>query len=164
MEDAGAIAALINRAYRGESSRMGWTSEADLFDGPRTDENEVQSLISSDGSMMLLCIQGEKTIGSVLLKNMGSTAYLGMLVTDPRIQGSGIGSRLMLAAEVVARERFAARKISITVIRCRHELILFYERRGYRRTGEVQPLHTHGLSVPRVADLELEVMEKEVGE
>ena len=162
IDDAGRIVALVNRAYRGDSSRSGWTNEADLFDGPRTDESEVRDLIASDGSMILVCVQGTDIVGSVLLKKSESTVYLGMLVTDPLVQGAGIGSRLMQAAEAVAREQWAATRISITVITCRDELVAFYQRRGYRRTGRIAPVPLDDLSTPRADNLQLEVMEKEI--
>ena len=163
-EDASLITALVNSAYRGDSSRAGWTSEADLFNGPRTDENEIRDLINSHESMFLLCIQATEIIGSVLLRRTGTTAYLGMLVISPRLQGAGIGSRLMAASESAARNAWGIKKMSMTVIGCRHELIAFYERRGYRRTGQIEPLPLGGLSVPRIGNLELEVLEKEFGE
>ena len=162
IDDAGRIVTLVNRAYRGDSSRSGWTNEADLFDGPRTDESEVRDLIASDGSMILLCVQGTDIVGSVLLKKSESTAYLGMLVTDPLLQGAGIGSRLMQAAEAVAREQWGATGVSITVITCRDELVAFYQRRGYRRTGRIAPVPPDDLSRPRADNLQLEIMEKEI--
>ncbi|MEP6609389.1 MAG: GNAT family N-acetyltransferase [Burkholderiaceae bacterium] len=162
VDDASRIAALVNRAYRGDSSRLGWTNEADLFDGPRTDENEVRDLISAPGSMILLCLEGDEVVGSVLLKTLGPTAYLGMLVTEPRLQGAGIGSRLMLAAEATARQKWATTTISITVVSGRDELTAFYQRRGYRPTGQVESLPAHRLSVPRVDSLALAVMEKKL--
>ena len=160
-EDASLIAGLVNSAYRGDSSRSGWTSEADLFDGPRTDENEIRDLINSQDSMFLLCVQATEIIGSVLLRKTEASAYLGMLVVNPRLQGAGIGSRLMASAESVAREAWSIKKMSMTVIGCRHELIAFYERRGYRRTGRIERLPLDGLSLPRIGNLELEVLEKE---
>ena len=163
-EDASLIAGLVNSAYRGESSRAGWTSEADLFNGPRTDENEIRDLIKSHDSMFLLCMRATEIIGSVLLRKTGASAYLGMLVVRPRLQGAGIGSRLMAAAESAARDTWNITRMSMTVIGCRHELIAFYERRGYRRTGQIEPLPLGGLSVPRIENLELEVLEKEFAE
>jgi GNAT superfamily N-acetyltransferase len=163
-EDVGLINALVNSAYRGDASRDGWTSEADLFDGPRTDENEIRGLIDSDDSMLLLCMQATELVGSVLLRKNGVCAYLGMLVIRPRLQGAGIGSRLMAAAELAARDAWNITRMSMTVIGCRHELIAFYERRGYRRTGQIESLPLGGLSVPRVSGLELEVLEKDLAE
>lgn len=161
-EHASLITALVNSAYRGDSSRAGWTSEADLFDGPRTDENEIRSLIESRDCMLLLCMTATELVGSVLLRNEGSRAYLGMLVIEPRLQGGGIGSRLMAAAEFSAREAWNTTKMSMTVIGCRHELVAFYERRGYRRTGQIQSLPSGGPSVPRVTGLELVALEKDL--
>ena len=163
-EDVSLITALVNSAYRGDSSRAGWTSEADLFDGPRTDENEIRGLINSHESMLLLCMKATELVGSVLLRKKGVCAYLGMLVIKPPLQGGGIGSRLMAAAELAARDAWNITKVSMTVIGCRHELVAFYERRGYRRTGQIESLPPGGLSVPRVSGLELEVLEKDLTE
>src|SRR5438876_243583 len=86
-EEARLIANLVNSAYRGDSSRLGWTTEADLLDGQRTDEAEVRGLIEAEGSMILLCLQGAEVIGSVHLQKMDTAAYLGMLVVRPGLQG-----------------------------------------------------------------------------
>ena len=156
------IAAPVNSAYRGDSSRVGWTNEADLFDGQRTDEKEVRDLLNSKESMFLLCLRGTDLVGSVLLRKKGTTAYLGMLVVNPQLQRTGNGSSLIAASEAAVRNSWGMKRISMTVISCRSELIAFYERRGYCRTGLIEPLPTGSPSVARVAGLELEVLEKEL--
>jgi ribosomal protein S18 acetylase RimI-like enzyme len=160
-EDAATVADLVNSAYRGDSSRAGWTTEADLLEGRRTDEAEVRRLISSDGSMILLCIRGQEIIGSVHLKRQDDGAYLGLLVVKPVLQGAGIGKRFMQAAEHAVRDEWGAVRMTMTVISIREELIAFYERRGYRRTGRLLPFPKDaGLSVARVPGLMFEVLEK----
>jgi ribosomal protein S18 acetylase RimI-like enzyme len=162
-EDASVIADLVNSAYRGDSSRVGWTTEADLLEGKRTDAEEIRALIGAPGSMFLMCVEGADVVGSVFLRKGETAAYLGMLVVSPRLQGAGIGSRLMAAAEEAAKKAWGVSTMSMAVISCRHELIAFYERRGYRRTGERKPLPHGILSVPRVENLELETFEKALG-
>jgi GNAT superfamily N-acetyltransferase len=159
--DAGVVADLVNSAYRGDSSRAGWTTEADLLEGRRTNETEIRRLIEANGSIVLLCLQGEEIIGSVHLKIQDEGAYLGLLVVKPGLQGLGIGKRFMEAAEDVVRREWAATKMTMTVISVRHELIAFYERRGYLRTGRLIPFPSDaGLSVALVEGLEFEELEK----
>ena len=160
-EEAAVIAALVNSAYRGESSRHGWTTEADFLVGRRTDEAEVRALIDAPGSLILLCVAADEVVGSVHLKDEGASAYLGLFVVKPSLQTRGIGKRLMAEAENVVRERWGATGMTMSVLTVRPELIAFYERRGYRRTGRRWPFPDEGAaSVPVVAGLEFEVLEK----
>jgi len=160
-QDAERIAALVNSVYRGESSKQGWTSEADLLSGLRTNAEEILRLISSDDSMVLLCRAEAELIGSVHLHRQAEQVCLGMLAVSPSLQGRGIGKRLLAAAEQAAQEAWAVNKSVMSVISCRSELIAFYQRRGYRRTGvsKAFPVNPE-LWTPKVADLRLEILEK----
>lgn len=161
--DAAFLAPFVNAAYRGDSSRVGWTTEADFLDGQRTDEQEICALIEAEDSMLLLCLQNEEIVGSVNLQRADDAAYLGMLVTRPDLQGQGIGKRLMQAAEIAVQEEWGVQKMQMTVITLRAELIAFYERRGYRRTGIVKPFPTDvRFGIPRQEKLQFEVLEKEL--
>ncbi|MFN0111418.1 MAG: GNAT family N-acetyltransferase [Blastocatellia bacterium] len=163
VEEANFIARLVNSAYRGDSSKAGWTSEADLLDGQRTDQQEIQSLIQDDRSMILLCQQGDEVIGSVLLQQKDDTAYLGMFVVRPDLQGNGIGKRFIQIAESTAQQEWGSRKIIMSVITLRPELIAFYQRRGYRRTGEALPFPDDpAAGIPLVPGLQFEMLEKEL--
>lgn len=160
-QDAGQIAALVNSAYRGESSKQGWTTEADLLAGRRIDTEEILRLISSDDSMLLLCKAGAELIGSVHLQKQAGQVCLGMLAVSPPLQGRGIGKQLLEAAELAAQQTWAVNKSVMSVISCRHELIAFYGRRGYRRTGASKAFPVNPeLWTPKVADLRLEILEK----
>jgi ribosomal protein S18 acetylase RimI-like enzyme len=159
--DVAAIVALVNSAYRGDSSRVGWTTEADLLDGQRTDAGEIASLIAAPGSMILLCLNGPELIGSVHLQQAPEGAYLGMFTVRPSLQGRGIGRRFLAAAERLAREEWGVARALMTVITRRQELIAYYERRGYRRTGRLKDFPSDPrFGIPRVAGLQLEVLEK----
>ncbi len=161
--DVDAVAALVNSAYRGESSRAGWTTEADLLDGQRTDAEEISHLIATDGSVILLCLRSGELIGSVHVQHMDAvTAYLGMLVIRPGLQGRGLGSRFMAAAEALARTEWHAARVRMQVITLRHELIAWYQRHGYRRTGETIPFPADDprFGLPRIAGLRFAVLEK----
>ncbi|TRW91194.1 GNAT family N-acetyltransferase [Candidatus Methylobacter oryzae] len=160
-QDAGQIAALVNSAYRGEYSRQGWTTEADLLAGLRTDTDEILGLIASGDSLFLLCKAGVELVGSVHLQKQVDQAYFGMLAVNPSLQGQGVGKQLMREAERTARQIWGASTAVISVISCRNELIAFYERRGYRRTGISKEFPVNPeLWTPKVADLRLDILEK----
>lgn len=160
-EDAPTIAALVNSAYRGDSSRAGWTTEADLLVGLRTTPREVAEMIGGDASAMLLCLLNDEIVGTVYLERQSAACYLGMFVVKPVLQGGGIGRQFLAEAEAFARREWAATKMEMTVITLRHELIAYYERRGYRRTGVFKPFPVEeSASVPQVENLEFEVLAK----
>eukprot|EP00456_Euglypha_rotunda_P087489 TRINITY_DN89115_c0_g1_i1.p1 TRINITY_DN89115_c0_g1~~TRINITY_DN89115_c0_g1_i1.p1 ORF type:complete len:150 (-),score=18.35 TRINITY_DN89115_c0_g1_i1:70-519(-) len=139
LQDIPAIERLVNGAYRGDSARKGWTTEADLLDGIRTDEAGLQQMMEEAGAVILLYADPTNEIlGCVYLKINGSELYLGMLTVHPEQQAQGIGKKLLTAAEAYALQR-GCDTITMTVISVRHELIAWYERKGYRRTGETRP-------------------------
>ncbi|HQS58026.1 MAG: GNAT family N-acetyltransferase [Gallionellales bacterium 35-53-114] len=155
------VVALVNAAYRGEASRAGWTTEADLLGGQRTDADEVSSLIGAGHSIVLLCFEDAELTGTVHLHHAHRTAHMGMLVIKPGLQGQGRGKKLMQAAEAAAIKMWGADKMLMHVITLRHELIAFYERRGYRRTGKIKAFPDElRFGIPKVAGLEIELMEK----
>lgn len=162
--DASELAALINSCYRGESSRVGWTTEADLLDGTRTNAAEIAALITNPGWTIITCADGNEIIGSVNVENRGTECYLGMLVVKPTLQRGGLGKQLIHAAEDYAHNTWGLAKMTMTVISRRAELVAYYERRGYKRTGKTKPFpfdNVHGMA--RVDGIELEVLEKELG-
>jgi ribosomal protein S18 acetylase RimI-like enzyme len=162
-EEAEALARLVNSAYRGESSRAGWTTETDLLGGQRTDAQEIRELIQAAHSVLLLCLRDTEIVGSVSLQKTGDAAYLGMLVIRPDLQGRNIGKHLIQAAEDFVQQEWGVHKMEMTVLTLRTELMAFYERRGYRRTGIVKPFPTDvRFGIPRVEGLQFEVLEKEL--
>lgn len=159
--DAAAIAVLVNSAYRGDSSRAGWTTEADLLTGTRINAEEVMQLIEADNSVVLLCLQNQEMIGCVHLEKTDDAAYLGMFVVQPTLQGGGIGKQFMQAAEVEVQKLWGVKKMWMSVISVRAELIAYYERRGYVRTGRFKPFPSEiGDEFRLVKDLQFEEMEK----
>jgi ribosomal protein S18 acetylase RimI-like enzyme len=138
VEDAAAINKLVNSAYRGDSSRKGWTTEADLLDGSRITEDLVIEIINSNHSVILKCEEPEKLLGCVELRKNNDRLYLGMLTVDPEQQGSGIGRKLVKAAEETAIEQ-GCNRVYMSVISIRHELIDWYKRLGFTDTGERKP-------------------------
>jgi ribosomal protein S18 acetylase RimI-like enzyme len=161
--DVDAAVRLVESAYRGDAARRGWTHEADMLGGQRTDREAIAEIIADPQQSLLLLFDGEALVGSVCVSAVGHGAcYLGLLSVDPHRQAGGLGRRLIDAAEAEARGRFAARSMEMTVIRQREELIAYYERRGYRRTGEARPF-PYGdtrFGLPTRGDLEFEVLEK----
>ena len=159
--DAAFIADLVNSAYRGDTSRQGWTTEADLLQGKRINAEEVEKIIATDGSVILLCLQDRTVIGCVQLEKTPDAAYLGMFVVRPDLQGGGIGKTFMQAAEAHAQQLWGVKKIWMTVISVRQELLAYYQRRGYVRTGRIKPFpFANDKETALVADLQFEELEK----
>ena len=160
-QDAESLTTLINSAYRGEISRIGWTTEADLLDGRRTDIEEVLSLITDNDSMFIVCKTDSALQGSIHLHDTEEGVHIGMFAVNPTLQGCGIGKALLQAAELAAQKTWSANRFVMEVILCRQELIAFYERRGYRRTGinTAFPLNS-SVWTPKVSDLALVILEK----
>ncbi len=160
-EDAAMIAGLVNSAYRGDSSRQGWTTEANLLEGARINTDGVHQLIAADDTVILLCSRGQDVIGCVQLQKTVGGAYLGMFVVSPLEQGNGIGKEFMSAAETLVQQLWGAHKMWMTVITVRSELIAFYERRGYVRTGRYKPFPVDAEDhIFLVENLQFEELEK----
>jgi GNAT superfamily N-acetyltransferase len=157
-----AIVALVQSAYRGEASRAGWTTEADLLDGQRTDVDEVAALIGAPASRILLCEQGGVLLASAHLEKHAATCHFGMFAVRPDRQGSGLGQAMLAEAERIARDEWGCREMQMTVITLRTELIAWYERRGYRRSGVFRPF-PYGdarFGLPKRDDLRMELLRK----
>lgn len=138
LTDADTIANLVNSAYRGDHAKKGWTTEADLIDGTRTDAAALTDIIQKPGTTLLKYEQDGKIIGCVELKTENGKLYLGMLTVEPSIQGGGIGKKLLAAAEDFGKEN-GCKSVYMTVITIRKELIDWYKRHGYEDTGTRKP-------------------------
>jgi len=135
--DLDALHPLIQRAYRGESARVGWTHEADLLEGERIDRAMLAALLDDPAERILTAERNGELIGCVRVADLGGArAYLGLLCVAPELQAGGVGRKLIEAAERTARDGFGATAIEMTVIEGRAELIAYYQRRGYALTGE----------------------------
>lgn len=156
---------LIESAYRGEASRAGWTTEADLLDGQRTDPEDLADILADPKQALLTAWRGENLVGCVLIADRGEgTGYFGMLSISPTLQGGGLGRRLVEAAHTALADRFGARRVCISVFPQRETLIAWYERLGYRPTGATLPF-PYGdprFGLPRRDDLYFVVMEHEL--
>ena len=163
----GAIVELTESAYRGDASRAGWTTEADLLDGQRTDAREVAELIANPDVRLLLAEHGGRLLACCVVERLShehaGDAYFGMFSVRPEAQGNGTGRALLAEGERIARDEWQARAMRMSVIDVRNELIAWYERRGYRRTGEYKPF-PYGdprFGIPKRDDLRFEWLVKE---
>jgi len=163
LKDIAAITQLLNSAYRGESSRKGWTTEADLIGGElRTDEKNLQQVMELEGSVVLkYSTEKSDIIGCVNLQQHGKKLYLGMFSVSPELQGGGIGRQLLQAAEEYAFSLHCT-AIYMSVISVRQELIDWYIRNGYRDTGERKAFPEDGLTGKHLQPLEFIILEKQL--
>jgi GNAT superfamily N-acetyltransferase len=163
--DVPAIVALIESAYRGEASRAGWTTEADLVDGPRTDLSELGRIVASaDDEFLLARESGGALVACCHLQKRADSAYFGMFAVNPLRQGRGVGDAVLAEAERVARDDWELSRMSMQVIEVRDELIYWYERRGYARTGEALPFprDVQANKGPMVPGLRFVILEKKL--
>lgn len=164
--DVAAIVALVESAYRGESGQRGWTTESHLLDGQRTDVENVAELIGSDGSLVLLAEQRGELVSCCHIERQDTSGYFGMFAVNPLLQRAGLGRAVLAAAERLARETWQATSMRMSVIEQREELIAWYERRGYRLTGETRPF-PYGqprFGIPRRDDLRFVWLSKPLDE
>ena len=180
--DVDAVVALVESAYRGEASRAGWTTEADLLDGRRTGADEIAALLADPHSLLLLACRndniGDDTLpddtlrvdttadGTLLasahVQRRDAIAYFGMFAVRPGLQGRGVGRAVLAEAERIARDEWLCTSMRMTVIVQRAALIDWYLRRGYARTGEYAPF-PYGdarFGIPRRDDLRFETLAK----
>ena len=157
--DVPALEQLVNSAFRGDSSRRGWTTEADLLDGTRIDKDALNEMIVTPESVILKYMDDEELAGCVYLQKIGSNMYLGMLTVNPEKQNKGIGKKLIAAAESYALNQ-GCNTITMTVLNERDELTDWYKRQGYYFTGELKefPVQTR-FGIPK-KDLFFKVMNK----
>ncbi|MDR6844569.1 GNAT family N-acetyltransferase [Flavobacterium granuli] len=160
LEDVSTLEKLINSAYRGETSKKGWATEANLLEGKRITLDELEEIIKNKENTILKYTENNQIIGSVLLSNKGNKLYLGMLSISPELQNRGLGKKLLQEAEVHALS-LGLPKIVMTVITIREKLIEWYKRHGYVDTGVREPfLLNDSDSIITDQHLEFMVLEK----
>jgi ribosomal protein S18 acetylase RimI-like enzyme len=164
--DVDTLVALIESAYRGDSSRSGWTTEADILEGQRTDPEGVLQVIKSPDSRLLTVERDGQIVACCQLEHRGDHAYFGMFAVSPALQGAGLGKVIIAEAERQARETWGATEMHMTVISVRNDLIAWYERRGYRRTGRMTPFPygDERFGIPQRDDLQFELLVKELAQ
>lgn len=160
--DIDAIVRLVTRAYRGDASRAGWTTEADLLDGERIDPEVLRGDIARPASRVVLGLRDGALLACAHVADLGGRGYFGMFAVEPACQGGGLGRAMVAECERIARGEWGLPKMEMTVIDLREELIAWYQRLGYRRTGVHHPF-PYGdarFGLPRRDDLRFEVLEK----
>ncbi|KAF6821993.1 hypothetical protein CMUS01_11263 [Colletotrichum musicola] len=174
--DVPVLLPLIRSAYRGEKSRKGWTTEADLLADQRIDEEGLLAKITEPEGVVLMVTEESTVIDEkeatpppiscceVLRRGGGEAAYFGLFAVDPDRQAGGVGRRVLEHAERFAKERWGVRRMEMWVIWPRKELISWYERRGYRVTGKREEFPYEGLVDGQALrdDLWFQVLEKEL--
>ena len=162
--DIEAIVALVEGTYRGDASRTGWTTEADLLDGMRIDAERVRADLLRDGSLVLLGEREGELLACANVCIEDGAGYFGMFSVLPGVQRVGIGKQLLAEAERLARDDWRLPLMRMTVIDVRDELIAFYERRGYHRTGIHKPFPygDERYGIPKRDDLRFEILEKDL--
>lgn len=165
--DIPALEALVQSAYRGDASRVGWTTEADLLDGIRTDRVALAEIISADTDDTLVLVATDDASEDLvacchLARCEDGIVYFGMFAVRPAAQGGGIGRRLLTAAQRVAATQWSAHTMEMTVIAQRADLIAWYERRGFAATGETRPFPYGNARFgrPKRDDLEFVVLQR----
>jgi ribosomal protein S18 acetylase RimI-like enzyme len=159
-EDIAALVNMLNNSYRGEESKQGWTTEADMVGGEfRTDEENMNELMELPGAVFLKYINERNEIeGCVFLHKRQGKMYLGMLSVSPAMQAKGIGKQLMNASEKYAKEQ-GCPSVFMRVFSFRKELLAWYERQGYYKTGEIQSFEDSKFGIAK-EPLEFLVLQK----
>lgn len=162
VEDIPALVTLVTSAYRGDVSRQGWTTEADILDGNRIDPEVLREDIERPRSAVLIAERGDALLACAHVCDEEGLGYFGMFAVRPDLQNAGIGRLVLAEAERLAREQWSLTTMCMTVIDLRSELIAWYERRGYRRTGVKKPFPATDprFGLPLRDDLRFEVLEK----
>ena len=161
IEDIPELVALINSAYRGEDSKKGWTTEADIIRGSlRIDGPALAELMNSKGARFLKYTNERGAIdGCVYIQKDDEGMYLGMLSVSPTQQAKGIGKQLMNEAQIHAR-KMNCKRIFMRVISVRNELILWYEKQGYYKTEQREPFPRDTRFGTPLQPVEFMIMEK----
>ena len=152
------ICDLVNLAYRGNE---GWTRETDFVQGDRTTYSDIVSLISNPFSHLLFVKKSKELVACVCIEKKESDAYIGLFAVHPKQQGRGVGKLILTQVEAYALMHLGARRFIMVVVSQRQELIAYYKRRGYLRTGKIKNYPEHlDVGVPRQSGLTIEYLEK----
>lgn len=150
-QDAAELAALVNAAYRPGKGDGGWTHEAALVDGERTNPEQLAMLLARDDGVMLLGRRDGATLACVDLRHQGDTVTIGMLAVQPSLQNAGLGKIMLAHAETCAVHLFNPQRLLMHVVEARQELVDFYTRRGYALSGKTSAYPSgDGVGTPKI--------------
>lgn len=162
IHDVEEICNLVNLCYRGEASKKGWTTEANMLTGIRVSTEEISDIIRKHDSFIFKFTQNNIIISTVLLEIHDNQLYLGMLCVDPNLQNNGTGKKMLKFATDFAIKN-NKNKIIMTVISERESLIKWYNRHGYIDNGKREPFPaSHNKDVISGTKLEFVVLEKTI--
>ena len=160
IDDVPRVAALIERAYRGTVAATGWTNETDILEGPRSSPSEVERLVRDPSSRFLMAIEDGQLVACCLLQQYGEGAYFGMFAVDPERQQQGLGKDMVSHSEEAVKVLWKAKFLRLTVISLREALIAWYQRRGFKLTGEREPFPFDEAPGALRTDFDLVVLQK----
>ena len=153
-----AICDLVNLTYRGE---VGWTRETHIIEGNRTSRQEVELALSNPNACFLVINQPAMLVSCIYVAREETHAYIGFFSVHPDLQGRGLGKHVLKQAELFAAEQMKANRLIMFVVSQRPELIAFYERLGYSRTGQIEDYPVQmGIGMPKATGLTIEYLEK----
>jgi GNAT superfamily N-acetyltransferase len=166
--DYAEIIDLANLAYRGrEGTTPSWNIEKGIVGGERLNDSLLRDELAAKPNGALLIYRDDPEgplLGTAWLNPEGDGGWsLGLLTVHPDLQNRQLGRQLLSAVEDYARER-GANRIIIGVLHVRDTLMQWYERRGYRKTGETEPWphDDRRVGTPLVDDLRFVILEKEL--
>ncbi|WP_174984684.1 GNAT family N-acetyltransferase [Burkholderia lata] len=162
-QDVAALVELVNAAYRPTTASAGWTHEAALVEGPRITSSQLTATLRAADTVLLVAEIDGCIAGCIEVRKDGDAAYIGTLAVAPSKQDRGLGKALLTEAEQFAVRRWKSETAVMVVLSARHELIDFYLRRGYTRTGERSgyPFDA-GVGRPRDETLTIETLTRNI--
>jgi GNAT superfamily N-acetyltransferase len=162
--DIPALVELIESAYRGDRSRAGWTTEANLIGGQRIDAAMLAAMLATPGQALLVFERDCAMLACANIENRNTYGYIGLVSVQPQQQAQGLGRHVLAMSEAYCRDTWQLLRVRMTVIPLRTELMAWYGRRGYTDTGETAafPYGEPQFGVPVRDDLYFAVLEKQL--
>lgn len=158
------VVELVNDAYGRTQASSGWTSEDEILEGPRVQAADVEAILGDPEGAMLVAPVDREIVGCAHVLGLEpGVCEIGMLSVRPDRQAEGLGRAILARAERYAREERGAERIALHVLTVRKELIAWYERRGYERTGETRPFEPEEPQRSLVGELAFAVLERRIG-
>jgi ribosomal protein S18 acetylase RimI-like enzyme len=164
LDDATQLQAMVQSAFRAEDSRKDWTADMKLGASFRIDVEEITTQITKPDGAILVATDNSTLVASIeVSKRSADLARLSMLAVDEHHQRGGIGRRVLAYAEDYCQRTWGVKKLGLNALSTRRELILWYIRHGYRKTGELTPFpKVHVKELALLDDLYFVELEKDL--